>query len=85
MLAPIDALPRPIEETDAPNQRRGFKFFFRPAAQDEMFSGAIFDFLDAQRAEGKKIETVGLFFEDTIFGTDSTVSSSVIAGLYAGG
>jgi branched-chain amino acid transport system substrate-binding protein len=52
--------------------RRGYKFFFRPAAQDEMFSGAMFDFLDAQRAKGQKIETVGLFFEDTIFGTDSS-------------
>jgi branched-chain amino acid transport system substrate-binding protein len=52
--------------------RRGLKFFFRPAAQDEMFSGAMFDFLDAQKAKGKKIETVGLFFEDTIFGTDSS-------------
>jgi branched-chain amino acid transport system substrate-binding protein len=52
--------------------RRGFKFFFRPAAQDEMFSAAMFDFLDAQKAKGKKVETVGLFFEDTIFGTDSS-------------
>src|SRR6266700_964126 len=52
--------------------RRGLKFFFRPAAQDEMFSAAMFDFLDAQKAKGKKIETVGLFFEDTIFGTDSS-------------
>jgi len=30
--------------------RRGLKFFFRPAAQDEMFSAAMFDFLDALRA-----------------------------------
>jgi len=52
--------------------RRGYKFFFRPAAQDEMFSAAMFDFLDSQRAKGKKIETVSLFYEDTIFGTDSS-------------
>ncbi|HLG82640.1 MAG TPA: ABC transporter substrate-binding protein [Bradyrhizobium sp.] len=52
--------------------RRGLKYFFRPAAQDEMFSGAMFDFLDAQKAKGKAIETIGLFFEDTIFGTDSS-------------
>lgn len=51
---------------------RGLKFFFRPAAHDEMFSVAMFDFLDAQRKAGKKIESVGLFFEDTIFGTDSS-------------
>ncbi|QEL22504.1 ABC transporter substrate-binding protein [Bosea sp. F3-2] len=53
-------------------QRRGMKFFFRPAAQDEMFSGAMFDFFDTQKKKGKKIETVALFFEDTIFGTDSS-------------
>jgi branched-chain amino acid transport system substrate-binding protein len=51
---------------------RGLKFFFRPSAHDEMFSLAMFDFLDAQRKAGKKIDTVGLFFEDTIFGTDSS-------------
>ncbi|WP_315833607.1 ABC transporter substrate-binding protein [Bradyrhizobium prioriisuperbiae] len=51
--------------------RRGLKYFFRPAAQDEMFSAAMFDFLDAQKKAGKKVETVGIFFEDTIFGTDS--------------
>jgi len=52
--------------------RRGLKFFFRPAAQDEMFSATMLDFLDAQKVKGKKIETVGLFFEDTIFGADSS-------------
>jgi len=52
--------------------RRGYKFFFRPAAQDEMFSAAMFDFLDSQRTKGKKIETISLFYEDTIFGTDSS-------------
>lgn len=53
-------------------QRRKLKFFFRPAAQDEMFSAAMFDFFDAQRKAGKKIDSVGLFFEDTIFGVDSS-------------
>lgn len=53
-------------------QRRNLKFFFRPAAQDEMFSAAMFDFFDAQKKKGKKIDTVGLFFEDTIYGTDSS-------------
>jgi branched-chain amino acid transport system substrate-binding protein len=51
---------------------RGLKYFFRAAAHDEMFSKGMFDFLDAQRKAGKKIETVALFFEDTIFGTDSS-------------
>ena len=52
--------------------RRGLKYFFRPAAHDEMFSGAMFNFLDAQRKAGKAIKSVGLFHEDTIFGTDSS-------------
>jgi len=52
--------------------RRGLKFFFRPAAHDEMFSAAMFDFMDALKKKGKKIDSVGLFFEDTIFGTDSS-------------
>ncbi|MBR1217564.1 ABC transporter substrate-binding protein [Bradyrhizobium sp. U87765 SZCCT0131] len=51
---------------------RGLKFFFRPAAHDEMFTAAMFDFLDAQKKAGKKVETIGIFFEDTIFGTDSS-------------
>ncbi len=37
-----------------------------------MFSATMLDFLDAQKVKGKKIETVGLFFEDTIFGADSS-------------
>ena len=53
-------------------QKRNLKFFFRPAAQDEMFSAAMFDFFDAQKKKGKKIDSVGLFFEDTIYGTDSS-------------
>lgn len=51
--------------------RRGFKFFFRPGPHDEMFSMIMFDFFNYLKSKGKKIETIGLFFEDTIFGTDS--------------
>lgn len=60
--------------------RQGLKYFFRPAAHDEMFSAAMFDFLDAQRAAGKEINTVGLFHEDTIFGTDSSNIQRQLAG-----
>ncbi|HLZ03119.1 MAG TPA: ABC transporter substrate-binding protein [Bradyrhizobium sp.] len=59
---------------------RGLKYFFRPAAHDEMFSKAMFDFLDDQRKAGKKIDSVGLFFEDTIFGTDSSNVQRKLAG-----
>ncbi|WP_204319928.1 hypothetical protein, partial [Klebsiella pneumoniae] len=47
-------------------------FMFRPAGHDEMFTATMFDFLDARRAKGVKVETLGLFFEDTIWGTDSS-------------
>jgi branched-chain amino acid transport system substrate-binding protein len=51
--------------------RRGLKFYFRAAPHDEMFSGAMFDFFDAMKKKGTKIDTLSLFHEDTIFGTDS--------------
>jgi branched-chain amino acid transport system substrate-binding protein len=51
--------------------RRGLKFYFRPAPHDEMFSKAMFDFYDELKKKGQKIETLALFHEDTIFGTDS--------------
>ena len=51
--------------------RRGLKFYFRAAPHDEMFSTAMFDFFDALKKKGQKIETLALFHEDTIFGTDS--------------
>jgi branched-chain amino acid transport system substrate-binding protein len=66
-------IPYVAADSSSPSlHRRGLKFFFRPAAHDEMFSLAMFQFMDALRKKGKKIDTVGLFFEDTIFGTDSS-------------
>ncbi len=59
--------------------RHGLKYFFRPAPNDEMFTAAMFDFFDAERAKGKKIETLGLFHEDTIFGTDSAAVQNSLA------
>lgn len=50
---------------------RGLKYFFRAAPHDEMFSKAMFDFYEALKKKGTKIETLALFHEDTIFGTDS--------------
>ncbi len=60
--------------------RRNLKFFFRAAAHDEMFSKAMFDFMDAQKKAGNKIETLALFHEDTIFGTDSSNVQVKLAG-----
>lgn len=66
-------IPYVAADSSSPSlHRRGLKFFFRPAAHDEMFSKAMFDFMDELKKKGKKIDTVGLFFEDTIFGTDSS-------------
>jgi branched-chain amino acid transport system substrate-binding protein len=59
--------------------RRGLKFFFRPAAHDEMFSTAMFDFMDGLRKKGVKIDTVALFHEDTIYGTDSANAQTKLA------
>jgi branched-chain amino acid transport system substrate-binding protein len=60
--------------------RRGLKFYFRPAAHDEMFSTAMFDFFDALKKKGQSIETLALFHEDTIFGTDSSNAQLKLAG-----
>lgn len=59
--------------------RRGLKFYFRASPHDEMFSKAMFDFFDAMRKKGTKIETLSLFHEDTIFGTDSANAQSKLA------
>ena len=65
----------PFQSADSSSpslHRRGLKFYFRAAAHDEMFSKAMFDFFDAMRKKGQKIDTLALFHEDTIFGTDSS-------------
>jgi branched-chain amino acid transport system substrate-binding protein len=59
--------------------RRGLKFFFRPGAHDEMFSAAMFDLFDGLRKKGERIETLALFHEDTIFGTDSANAQTKLA------
>lgn len=66
-------IPYVAADSSSPSlHRRGLKYFFRPAAHDEFFSSAMFEFLDQQKRAGRKIETIALFYEDTIFGTDSS-------------
>ncbi|HUC63092.1 MAG TPA: ABC transporter substrate-binding protein [Alphaproteobacteria bacterium] len=66
-------LPYMSADNSSPSlQRQGLKFFFRAAAHDEMFSKGMFDFYDWMRKKGTKIDTLALFHEDTIFGTDSS-------------
>jgi len=59
--------------------RRGLKYYFRASPHDEMFSTAMFDFFDAMKKKGQKIETLALFHEDTIFGTDSANAQTKLA------
>jgi branched-chain amino acid transport system substrate-binding protein len=60
--------------------RRGLKYYFRAAPHDEMYSKAMFDFFDALKKKGTRIETLSLFHEDTIFGTDSGNAQAKLAG-----
>jgi branched-chain amino acid transport system substrate-binding protein len=67
------AVPFMSSDNSSPSlHRRGLKYFFRASAHDEMFSIIMFDFLDSIRKKGEKIESIALFHEDTIFGTDSS-------------
>ncbi len=60
--------------------RRGLKFYFRAAPHDEMFSKAMFDFFDdMKKNKGARIDTLSLFHEDTIFGTDSANAQAKLA------
>ena len=59
--------------------RRGLKYFFRATAHDEMFSKVMFDFFDGLKTKGAKIETLALFHEDTIYGTDSANTQIALA------
>lgn len=75
------SVPYIASDNSAPSlTKRGLKYIFRPGAQDEMFSGAMFDFMDGLKKSGAKIDTLAIFAEDTIFGTDSSNVQRRIAG-----
>ena len=44
-----------------------------------MYSQAMFDFFDIMKKKGTRIETLALFHEDTIFGTDSANAQTRLA------
>ena len=53
--------------------KRGLKWFFRTSPHDEMFTQAMFDFFaEAGRKTGHPVKSVALFYEDSIFGADSS-------------
>ncbi len=61
--------------------RRGLKWFFRTSAHDEMFSQAMFDFYkDLKEKKNISVGEVAFFYEDTIFGTDSSNIQRKLAG-----
>lgn len=52
--------------------QRGFKWFFRTSPHDGEFTQVMFEFLkDFQKKKGIKLKTVGIFHEDTLWGSDS--------------
>ncbi len=53
--------------------QRGLKWFFRTTPNDLMFTAAMFDFFKAQGEKtGHPVRSIALFYEDSIFGTDSS-------------
>src|SRR3569833_3374097 len=65
--------------------RRGLKFYFRAAPHDEMYSAAMFEFFDAMKKKGTKIETLSLFQKNTNNSTDSGGARAGGAGGRGGG
>jgi branched-chain amino acid transport system substrate-binding protein len=61
--------------------QRGLKWFFRTSPHDEMFTQAMFQFFkDVGEKTGHPVKTVSLFYEDSIFGTDSSGVQRRLAG-----
>ncbi len=61
--------------------QRGLKWFFRTSPHDEMFSAAMFQFFhDMGEKTGHKVGSVALFYEDSIFGADSSTVQRKLAG-----
>jgi branched-chain amino acid transport system substrate-binding protein len=61
--------------------KRGLKWFFRTSPHDEMFTAAMFDFFKEVGAKtGRPVKSVALFYEDSIFGSDSSTVQRSLAG-----
>ena len=61
--------------------KRGLKWFFRTSPHDEMFTEAMFAFFkEVGTATGRPVKTAALFYEDSIFGTDSSGVQRKLAG-----
>lgn len=63
--------------------QRGLRFFFRTTPHEEHFTQVIFDFMrDFERKRGVKLKTLGLTYEDTLFGADSGKTQREFAKRY---
>jgi branched-chain amino acid transport system substrate-binding protein len=70
-----------VESSSPSLHRQGLKYFFRTGPHDEMFSIAMFDFIEDLKAAKKiQVNNVALFHEDTLFGTDSSNVQLKVAG-----
>ena len=60
--------------------KRGLKWFFRTTPHDEMFTQAMFDFFKEVGAKtGHPVKSVAMFYEDSIFGSDSSTVQRSLA------
>jgi branched-chain amino acid transport system substrate-binding protein len=63
--------------------KRGFKWFFRTSPHDEHFTQTMFDFFrDFQKKRSISLKTLGLTYEDTLFGADSGKVQKELARKY---
>ena len=67
-------LPYMSADNSSPSlNQRGLKWFFRTSPTDVMFTQGMFDFIaDIGKKTGKPVKSVALFYEDSIFGSDSS-------------
>jgi branched-chain amino acid transport system substrate-binding protein len=74
-------IPFMAAESSSPSlNQRGLKWFFRTSPHDIMFTQGMFDFYrDIGAKTGRKVGSVVLFHEDTIFGTDSANAQKQMA------
>ena len=62
---------------------RGLQWFFRTGPHDDQFTDGMFQFLDAfKRGSAAPIATLGLTYEDTLFGQDSGRGQKELAQQY---
>ncbi len=68
------------ESTSPTLTKRGFKWFFRTTPHDGEFTQVMFDFLaDFQKKKGVKLNSLAIFHEDSLWGTDSGKAQETLA------